>query len=669
MFRAVLCGLLATNAKAAVTIYGQTPIAHTFGLGVTATATATNGQPPPTQSLLPAYDETILQPPLPPDDQALTFTLSLPQSNASVPGISIMQHGSFYGFSIEMSVVTQLMGKNTSYLQVPFLNLLGLIQQRAGGTHIRIGGNTQDFAYRVDHIDNGHATDKNRTDSKNPTFTPAVLYTDELFYMVANISSHLNVGWYFGIPFNDTNWRLAIAERAQSILGDRLYGLQAGNEPDYYLGHGHRVEPYDVTEYTNEFASLVEAIQNNPNVPIKNMLIGPSLASGPWSPDRLWPTGYLDKFKDVLKIIAMEHYPTNNCFARFGLGSPVDPQKMFPNFLNHNAGINLIQQYLDTSARAQALGKPFIMFETNSATCGGLPGLSDSFGAALWAVDYGLTMAAANFSGALLHVGGQNVYYNVSCPREVDNILISSAPPTNQSSFHQWTVGAIYYSVLVVAEVFGKSNVSQIVDTSNNGIYNPSYAVYDAGALSKVVLINYIDDASGAHDITGTITMNDGQVPSQVYVKYLLASSVSVKTNITWAGQTLGNKYQVDGRFKGDLDIVKIQCDQGANQCRIPLRAPSLAVVFFTDPSAASGSEPAPTFATTVVTKSVNTATIDPLILATSNGHSGKDRLWLGSTSPGSSNTGHGSGAFLPRISLLFALVAGTSMFLTGLIL
>ncbi|KAG6850008.1 hypothetical protein C0991_010843, partial [Blastosporella zonata] len=176
--------------------------------------------------------------------------------------------------------------------------------------------------------------------------------------------------------------------------------------------HGHRTEPYDVTEYSDEFASLVQAIQDNPKVPVKNMLIGPSLASGPWLPDRLWPTGYLDRFKDVLKIISMEHYPTNNCFARFGVGSPVDPQSMFPKFLDHNAGINLIAQYLDTSARAQALGKPLMMFETNSATCGGLPGISDSFGAALWAVDYGLTMAAANFSGALLHVGGQNVYYN-----------------------------------------------------------------------------------------------------------------------------------------------------------------------------------------------------------------------------------------------------------------
>ena len=54
------------------------------------------------------------------------------------------------------------------------------------------------------------------------------------------------------------------------------------------------------------------------------------------------------------------------------------------------------------------------MFETNSASCGGFPGVSDSFGATLWALDYGLQMAYGNFSGALLHVGGENDYYNAS---------------------------------------------------------------------------------------------------------------------------------------------------------------------------------------------------------------------------------------------------------------
>ncbi|KAJ3496177.1 hypothetical protein NMY22_g19846 [Coprinellus aureogranulatus] len=65
-----------------------------------------------------------------------------------------------------------------------------------------------------------------------------------------------------------------------------------------------------------------------------------------------------------------------------------------------------------SSALAQAANLPFIMFETNTASCGGFAGVSQSFGAALWILDYGMQMAYSNFSHALLHVGGQNVFYN-----------------------------------------------------------------------------------------------------------------------------------------------------------------------------------------------------------------------------------------------------------------
>ena len=74
----------------------------------------------------------------------------------------------------------------------------------------------------------------------------------------------------------------------------------------------------------------------------------------------------------------------------------------------------MVAQYLNSTQLAIAAGKPFIMFETNTASCGGFPGISDSFGAALWGLDYGLQMAYGNFSGANWHVSGQDVYYNVS---------------------------------------------------------------------------------------------------------------------------------------------------------------------------------------------------------------------------------------------------------------
>jgi hypothetical protein len=85
---------------------------------------------------------------------------------------------------------------------------------------------------------------------------------------------------------------------------------------------------------------------------------------------------------------------------------------MFPTFLNHTAGQNIVAPYLNSTAYAQSKGKRLLMFETNSASCGGFAGISDSFGATLWALDYAMQMAYANFSGAYFHVGGQNVYYN-----------------------------------------------------------------------------------------------------------------------------------------------------------------------------------------------------------------------------------------------------------------
>jgi hypothetical protein len=112
------------------------------------------------------------------------------------------------------------------------------IKQRAGSVHVRIGGNTQETATLVASIADGKAIEKDKGAATNPTQTPALLFTAEIIYMLANISALANVKWYLGVPFNDTaNLRLQIAEVGQAILGDNLIGLQAGNEPDLYAAY------------------------------------------------------------------------------------------------------------------------------------------------------------------------------------------------------------------------------------------------------------------------------------------------------------------------------------------------------------------------------------------------------------------------------------------------
>ena len=106
--------------------------------------------------------------------------------------------------------------------------------------------------------------------------------------------------------------------------------------------------------------------------------------------------------------------------------------------------------------------------------------------------------------------------------------------------------------------------------------------------------------------------------------------------------QTLGGRFQVDGRLQGAPDVQTIPCDTNTNACQIRVPAPGAAVVFFSADAqdAAGEGEGAQTFPTTALTKTRNTATIDPAVLATAQGMSGRDRSREGGTSPGGGANG-----------------------------
>ncbi|EIW56404.1 uncharacterized protein TRAVEDRAFT_72998 [Trametes versicolor FP-101664 SS1] len=641
MFRLGPLGVLLLLASqwcyvvSAVTVYGP--------LGAQGTPASSGAAPSATlgnadwTNKLNAYNNVRLQPPpLPSPLPPTAFSIAIPSQAQNMPGLSIPQRGDFWGFSIEMSVVQQVIGKNASFIQVPFLNLLAAVVERAGSVRIRVGGNTQETATLVDSLADNAMIEKAKSapsSSAKGDATPTLLYTPELLHLLSNISALVNAKWYLGIPMNDTsNLRLQIAEAADAILGDNVLGYQVGNEPDLYADHGHRPADYDQNDYKTEFGVVVDAVQQDTKITNKNKLIAPSL-QGTWSPEDLFATGFLDSYASSMSVIAMEHYPDQNCAAEFpdGTFGPIkDPQTVFPNYLSHASGQNLVKPYLNTAGIAQQLGKEFMMFETNTASCGGFPGVSDSFGSAIWAVDYGLQMAYSNFTGALLHVGGQNVSYNPFTP-----------PPTNLSVFDQWTVGPVFYSTLFMAEALGTTNSSRVVDLLPNDAnpFTPAYAIYEEHALARIALINFMDGQTAGYNVTLSIGGNQvgepNDTPAQVKVKYLLAPSVSEKEQITWANQTFGGRFQADGRLSGQEFVQTITCDQGANTCQIPVPAPGVALVFLSSDAQTNADPTTMTFSTTAVTKAAETLTVAASALATSNGHGGK--LPLSGTSKGSS--------------------------------
>ena len=107
------------------------------------------------------------------------------------------------------------------------------------------------------------------------------------------------------------------------------------------------------------------------------------------------------------------------------------------------------------------------MLETNTASCGGFPGVSNAFVSALWSVDYALQMASRSFSLALFHIGGTSTYYNPF-----------NWPPTS-ATYLGWQTFPLYYAALVVTEALGSANASRVIDLRTASAWYPGYAIYE----------------------------------------------------------------------------------------------------------------------------------------------------------------------------------------------
>jgi len=80
-----------------------------------------------------------------------------------------------------------------------------------------------------------------------------------------------------------------------------------------------------------------------------------------------------------------------------------------------------------------------------------------------------------------------------------------------------------------MAEALGQSNTTRLYDigANNDNIYSPAYAIYEHGKINRVLLFNYVTDATGASDLNVDLNFAGTEVGSSVQVKYVIASSKS----------------------------------------------------------------------------------------------------------------------------------------------
>lgn len=199
-------------------------------------------------------------------------------------------------------------------------------------------------------------------------------------------------------------------EYACKAIGSNLLDWEYGNEPDLFRASGYRPLNYTDADYVPEWLNGTNAIAESVQAACPNLtgikFMAPSFAGVAANayftldPVKSWREG-LDR-NDNIDIISSHNYMG----VSTDLGITLQGTLMnHTNVITKAAAQLKVWEGIKASENAPSLGTPFILGEHNSLARQGRPGLSNSFGAALWGVDWNAYLASQNISRSHMHQG------------------------------------------------------------------------------------------------------------------------------------------------------------------------------------------------------------------------------------------------------------------------
>jgi hypothetical protein len=321
----------------------------------------------------------------PPQPQA-TLTIGPDLSTVPVPR-------SYFGISTEYGNLATFESSNMPV----FERVLTLLHVPANGPLVlRIGGDSADESMWKQGV-------KHMPSWAYP-LTPRYLSRLKALVERDGVKLIVDLNLITDTPVTAAEW----ARAAETSLPHSIVGFEIGNEPDLY-SHRYWVAatarsplqtptlPLDLTPdvYVQRFAEYARVLgESAPDIP----LIGPAVGYPRHNLDYI--TTLIEDEYSELGAVSAHVYPYSPCVK--------NPRSLsYPTvmrLLSHEAVSAFSTNIAQAVAVAHAYGLKFRLTEFNSVTCGGKPGVSDTFATALWAPDALFTAMRAGADGANLHV-------------------------------------------------------------------------------------------------------------------------------------------------------------------------------------------------------------------------------------------------------------------------
>jgi Glycosyl hydrolase family 79 C-terminal beta domain len=436
------------------------------------------------------------------------------------------------------------------------LSNIGAIQ--GSNPIVRVGGNTQDYATFDPAQTQGLIGTYNYTITKDyptkVTIGPNFFQSYDTWFG--------NISFIHGFNFNSTNANTYINQEMPYIC-QHLYGgnknklayFQLGNEPNLYK---HYTEASYVSTWKSKTELMHTAVQQNcPDLisDTKFRFYSPSLSGA-------LTTGSIKLNLTTIWLDGLN----NDSYVGFidshnYIGGAKDPGiSLQKTLMNHtNTAISVGRHLTEIASLKPYTSIPYILGEANSLYNEGTPGLSDSFGAALWNVDFGLYCAATGIQRVHMHQG-LDYRYAAWQPRTTANATIGTKPP--------------YYGNIMVARMLGNLTAGQVrianLPQSNETI--SAYAAYLGSTLQRIAVIqmreyNYTHGTRGNETFQFQFPLTHGV--KRITVERLMANGSDAITGISYNGTSynydlskgsgnVGKPYQLANMTRGTPELLTI---------------------------------------------------------------------------------------------------------------
>jgi hypothetical protein len=349
---------------------------------------------------------------------------------------------------------------------------------------------------------------------------------------------------------------LASAPYACKAIGDNLAYFEYGNEPDLFWASGYRPRNYTEADYVAEWLNgtlhISAAVESACPSLGRTKYMAPSFAGV--ANNSYMTLDPLKTFKEGLNadnnigLISSHNY----------MGVSTNPGiTLQGTLMNHSNVIAKAESQLQLSRNISALGGhlapkvPFILGEHNSLARQGRPGLSNTFGAALWGVDWNVYLASQNISRSHMHQGTNYRYHSPFPPKKV--VLTRE-----HHSYQSWqplttnltTIGTKppYYGNLAVAAMMHKPHSTSHLAITHLPASTANTSFYTAHIDNTLTRILIID----LHTYNTTIQNYTTPFPRPIQthqfivpqgcksgtVARLMANGSDAVSGITWEGKS-----------------------------------------------------------------------------------------------------------------------------------